>query len=235
MVPLLILGGVDGLLHVTDISWRRINHPSDILKVGESIQVQVIRFNRENQRISLGMKQLEEDPWKGVEERYQVGSRRRGLVTNVTDYGAFIELEPAVEGLIYVTEMSWTKKNIHPGKILSTSQEVEVQVLDVDMNKRRISLGLKQCHDNPWQKFKDTHPIGDILEGEVKNITEFGLFVGVSDDLDGMVHLTDLSWSKSGEEALSEYKKGQMIKVKVLDIDAEKERISLGVKQLEKA
>jgi small subunit ribosomal protein S1 len=228
------LGGVDGLLHVTDISWRRINHPSDILKVGENIQVQVIRFNRENQRISLGMKQLEEDPWKGVEERYVIGSRRKGVVTNVTDYGAFVELEPAVEGLIYVTEMSWTKKNIHPGKILSTSQEVEIQVLDVDMNKRRISLGLKQCQDNPWQKFKDNHPTGDILEGEIKNITEFGLFVGVSDELDGMVHLTDLSWSKSGEEALSEYKKGQMIKVKVLDIDAEKERISLGVKQLEK-
>jgi small subunit ribosomal protein S1 len=227
------LGGVDGLLHVTDISWRRINHPSDILKVGENVQVQVIRFNRDNQRISLGMKQLEEDPWKGVEERYQVGLRRKGVVTNVTDYGAFVELEPAVEGLIYVTEMSWTKKNIHPGKILSTSQEVEVQVLDVDMNKRRISLGLKQCQENPWQKFKDGYPIGSILEGEVKNITEFGLFVGVSDDLDGMVHLTDLSWSKSGEEALAEYKKGQMIKVKVLDIDAEKERISLGVKQLE--
>lgn len=227
------LGGVDGLLHVTDISWRRINHPSDILKVGDSVKVQVIRFNRDNQRISLGMKQLEEDPWRGVEERYQVGTRRRGVVTNVTDYGAFVELEPAVEGLIYVTEMSWTKKNVHPGKILSTSQEVEVQVLDVDMNKRRISLGLKQCQDNPWQKFKDTYPIGSILEGEVKNITEFGLFVGVSDDLDGMVHLTDLSWAKSGEEALAEYKKGQMIKVKVLDIDAEKERISLGVKQLE--
>ncbi|MBM3468563.1 MAG: 30S ribosomal protein S1 [Alphaproteobacteria bacterium] len=227
------LGGVDGLLHVTDISWRRINHPSDILKVGENIQVQVIRFNKENQRISLGMKQLEEDPWKGVEERYLVGTRRRGTVTNVTDYGAFVELEPAVEGLIYVTEMSWTKKNIHPGKILSSSQEVEVQVLDVDMNKRRISLGLKQCQENPWQKFKDSHPTGSILEGEVKNITEFGLFVGVSEDLDGMVHLTDLSWSKPGEEALSEYKKGQVIKVKVLDIDAEKERISLGVKQLE--
>jgi small subunit ribosomal protein S1 len=227
------LGGVDGLLHVTDISWRRINHPSDILKVGENVKVQVIRFNRDNQRISLGMKQLEEDPWRGVEERYQIGSRRRGVVTNVTDYGAFVELEPAVEGLIYVTEMSWTKKNIHPGKILSTSQEVEIQVLDVDMNKRRISLGLKQCQENPWQKFKDTYPIGSILEGEVKNITEFGLFVGVSDDLDGMVHLTDLSWAKAGEEALAEYKKGQIIKVKVLDIDAEKERISLGVKQLE--
>jgi small subunit ribosomal protein S1 len=227
------LGGVDGLLHVTDIAWQRINHPSDKLKVGESIQVKVIRFNRENQRISLGMKQLEEDPWKGVEDRFEVGSRRRGTVTNVTDYGAFVELEPAVEGLIYVTEMSWTKKNIHPGKILSTSQEVEVQVLDVDITKRRISLGLKQCQDNPWQNFKDNHPVGSILEGEIKNITEFGLFVGVSDDLDGMVHLTDLSWSQPGEEALSDYKKGQVIKVKVLDIDAEKERISLGVKQLE--
>ncbi|MDF3033368.1 MAG: ribosomal protein [Alphaproteobacteria bacterium] len=227
------LGGVDALLHVTDIAWGRINHPSDVLKIGESIEVQVIRFNRENQRISVGRKQLEQDPWKGVEERYQVGSRRRGTVTNVTDYGAFVELEPAVEGLIYVTEMSWTKKNIHPGKILSTSQEVEVQVLDVDITKRRISLGLKQCQDNPWQNFKDNHPVGSILEGEIKNITEFGLFVGVSDDLDGMVHLTDLSWSQPGEEALSDYKKGQVIKVKVLDIDAEKERISLGVKQLE--
>jgi len=227
------LGGVDGLLHVTDISWRRINHPSDILKVGDNIQVQVIRFNKDNQRISLGMKQLEEDPWKGIEKRYPIGTRRRGIVTNVTDYGAFVELESAVEGLIYVTEMSWTKKNIHPGKILSSSQEVEVQVLDVDTNKRRISLGLKQCQENPWQKFKDSHPIGDILEGEVKNITEFGLFVGVSDELDGMIHLTDLSWSRSGEEVLAEYKKGQTVKVRVLDIDAEKERISLGVKQLE--
>lgn len=227
------LGGVDGLLHVTDISWRRINHPSDILRVGESIQVQVIRFNKENQRISLGMKQLEEDPWKGAEDRYVVGARRQGVVTNVTDYGAFVELEPAVEGLIYVTEMSWTKKNVHPGKILSTSQVVDVQVLDVDMSKRRISLGLKQCQENPWQHFKDNHPIGSILEGAVKNITEFGLFVGVSDDLDGMVHLTDLSWSVGGEEALAAYKVGQVIQVKVLDIDAEKERISLGVKQLQ--
>jgi small subunit ribosomal protein S1 len=227
------LGGVDGLLHVTDISWRRINHPSDVLKVGETVPVQIIRFNKESQRISLGMKQLESDPWKGAEERYQIGNRHRGVVTNITDYGAFIELEPAVEGLIYVTEMSWTKKNVHPGKILSTSQEVEVQVLDVDLTKRRISLGLKQCYENPWQKFKDEHPIGNILEGEIKNITEFGLFVGVADELDGMVHLTDLSWTKSGEEALAECKKGQMIKVKVLDIDTDKERISLGVKQME--
>lgn len=226
------LGGVDGLLHVTDISWRRINHPADVLKVGENIQVQIIRFNRDTQRISLGMKQLESDPWQGVEERFLVGSRHKGKVTNVADYGAFVELEPAVEGLIYITEMSWTKKNIHPGKILSSSQEVEVVVLDVDMNKRRISLGLKQGSENPWKKFRDDHPVGSVLEGEIKNITEFGLFVGVAEDLDGMVHLTDLSWDKSGEEALSAHKKGEMIKVKVLDIDPDKERISLGVKQL---
>lgn len=226
------LGGVDGLLHVTDISWRRINHPADVLKVGENVQVQVIRFNKDTQRISLGMKQLESDPWQGVEERFTIGSRHQGKVTNVTDYGAFVELEPAVEGLIYITEMSWTKKNVHPGKILASSQDVDVVVLDVDMNKRRISLGLKQCSENPWQKFRDTHPVGSILEGEIKNITEFGLFVGVAEDLDGMVHLTDLSWEKAGEEALAEHKKGDMLKVKVLDVDAEKERISLGVKQL---
>lgn len=225
------LGGVDGLLHVTDISWRRINHPADVLKVGDSIQVQVIRFNRETQRISLGMKQLESDPWKGVEERYTVGSRHRGKVTNIADYGAFVELEQAVEGLIYVTEMSWTKKNIHPSKVLTQSQEVEVMVLDVDMAKRRISLGLKQCSENPWQKFAEKFPIGSILEGEIKNITEFGLFVGVDEDLDGMVHLTDVSW-ESDEKAIENYKKGDVIKVKVLDVDPEKERISLGIKQL---
>lgn len=225
------LGGVDGLLHVTDISWRRINHPADVLKVGDSIQVQVIRFNRETQRISLGMKQLESDPWKGVEERYTVGSRHRGKVTNIADYGAFVELEQAVEGLIYVTEMSWTKKNIHPSKVLSQGQEVEVMVLDVDMTKRRISLGLKQCSENPWQKFAEKFPVGSILEGEIKNITEFGLFVGVDEDLDGMVHLTDVSW-ESDEKAIESYKKGDTIKVKVLDVDPEKERISLGIKQL---
>ena len=226
------LGGVDGLLHVTDISWRRINHPSDVLKVGETIEVQVIRFNKETQRISLGMKQLESDPWKGVEERYVVGSRHTGKVTNVADYGAFVELEPAVEGLIYVTEMSWTRKNVHPGKILASSQEVEIMILEVDMNKRRISLGLKQCMDNPWQKFMDQNPIGNILEGTIKNITEFGLFVGVSEELDGMIHLSDLSWEQSGEELIATFSKGDVIKVKVLDIDPEKERISLGVKQL---
>lgn len=227
------LGGVDGLLHVTDISWRRINHPSDVLKVGETIQVQVIRFNKETQRISLGMKQLLADPWHGVHDRYLPGMRVRGKVTNIAEYGAFIELEPAVEGLIYVTELSWTKKNIHPGKVLSTTQEVEVMVLDVDMHKRRISLGLKQCQENPWQQFVSQHPIGSVVEGEIKNVTEFGLFVGISDDLDGMIHMGDLSWEKSGDVAIAEYKKGDFIRAKVLDIDPEKERISLGVKQLD--
>ncbi|MBX3487186.1 MAG: 30S ribosomal protein S1 [Candidatus Paracaedibacteraceae bacterium] len=223
------LGGVDGLLHVTDISWRRINHPSDMLKVGEAVQVQVIRFNRDTQRISLGMKQLEADPWKGVEERYVPGSRHKGKITNIADYGAFVELEPAVEGLIYVTEMSWTKKNVHPSKILTQSQDVEVQVLEVDMTKRRISLGLKQCSENPWVRFAEKFPIGSILEGEIKNITEFGMFVGVDDEIDGMVHMTDVSWDNNDS---SEFKKGDVIKVKVLDVDAEKERISLGIKQL---
>ena len=227
------LGGVDGLLHVTDISWRRINHPSDMLKVGENIQVQVIRFNKETQRISLGMKQLLSDPWNGVQERYIPGMRVQGKVTNIAEYGAFVELEPAVEGLIYVTELSWTKKNIHPGKVLATTQEVEVMVLDVDMNKRRISLGLKQCQENPWQKFVAQHPIGSEVEGEIKNVTEFGLFVGISEDLDGMIHMGDLSWDKPGDLAIAEYKKGDYIKAKVLDIDPEKERISLGVKQLD--
>lgn len=226
------LGGVDGLLHVTDISWRRINHPADVLKVGETIRVQVVRFNKETQRISLGMKQLESDPWKGVEERYVIGSRHTGRVTNVADYGAFVELEQAVEGLIYVTEISWTKKNLHPNRVLTPGQEVDVMILDVDMTKRRISLGLKQCSDNPWKKFAQEHPTGSVIEGEVKNITEFGLFVGVTPEVDGMVHLTDISWSKPGEEAVAEIKKGDVIKVKVLDVDADKERISLGIKQL---
>lgn len=225
------LGGVDGLLHVTDISWRRINHPADVLKVGDSIKVQVIRFNRETQRISLGMKQLESDPWKGVEERYTVGSRHSGKITNIADYGAFVELEPAVEGLIYVTEMSWTKKNVHPGKVLTQGQKVDVMVLDVDMSKRRISLGLKQCFENPWQKFAEKFPVGSILEGEIKNITEFGLFVGVDDDLDGMVHMTDISW-ENNEKSIENFKKNDLVKVKVLDVDPDKERISLGIKQL---
>jgi small subunit ribosomal protein S1 len=226
------LGGVDGLLHVTDIAWRRINHPSEALGIGQNVTVQVIRFNPETQRISLGMKQLEADPWEGVELKYPVGTKFKGRVTNITDYGAFVELEPGIEGLVHVSEMSWTKKNVHPGKIVSTSQEVEVMVLDVDPQKRRISLGLKQCLDNPWQAFIDKYPAGSELQGEVKNITEFGLFVGLPGDIDGMVHLSDIDWSKPGEEALKEYKKGDQVKVKLLDVDVEKERISLGIKQL---
>ena len=226
------LGGVDGLLHVTDIAWRRINHPSEALHIGQTVKVQVIRFNPETQRISLGMKQLEADPWEGVELKYPAAARFKGRVTNITDYGAFVELEPGVEGLVHVSEMSWTKKNVHPGKIVSTSQEVEVKVLDVDPVKRRISLGLKQCLANPWEAFVEKYPAGTELEGEVKNITEFGLFVGLPGDIDGMVHLSDLDWQKPGEEAIKDYKKGDTVKVRVLDVDVDKERISLGIKQL---
>ena len=226
------LGGVDGLLHVTDIAWRRINHPSEALNVGETIDVQVIRFNTETQRISLGMKQLEADPWDGVDAKYPLEALFTGRVTNITDYGAFVELEPGIEGLVHVSEMSWTKKNIHPGKIVSTSQEVEVMVLDVDPNKRRISLGLKQCIDNPWASFATKNPTGTIIEGEIKNITEFGLFVGLPGEIDGMVHLSDIDWEKAGEAAIADFQKGDQIKAKVLDIDTEKERISLGIKQL---
>ncbi len=226
------LGGVDGLLHVTDIAWRRINHPSEALSIGQSVKVQVIRFNPETQRISLGMKQLEADPWDGVQAKYPVGTRFKGRVTNITDYGAFVELEPGIEGLVHVSEMSWTKKNVHPGKIVSTSQEVEVMVLDVDPVKRRISLGLKQCLENPWGAFAERHPVGSEIEGEVKNITEFGLFVGLPGEIDGMVHLSDIDWQKPGEQAIQDYKKGERVRVKVLDVDPEKERISLGIKQL---
>ncbi|MBE0533186.1 MAG: 30S ribosomal protein S1 [Rhodospirillales bacterium] len=226
------LGGVDGLLHVTDIAWRRINHPSEALQIGQTVKVQVIRFNAETQRISLGMKQLDADPWEGVQAKYQPGSKFTGRVTNITDYGAFVELEPGVEGLVHVSEMSWTKKNVHPGKIVSTSQEVEVMVLDADPEKRRISLGLKQCLTNPWDAFAAAHPVGTLVEGEVKNITEFGLFIGLPGEIDGMAHLSDLSWEKPGEKALADYKKGDKVQAKVLDVDVEKERISLGVKQL---
>jgi small subunit ribosomal protein S1 len=225
------LGGVDGLLHVTDIAWKRINHPSDALQIGQSVNVQVIRFNPETQRISLGMKQLEADPWEGIEAKYPVGAKFSGRVTNITDYGAFVELEAGVEGLVHVSEMSWTKKNVHPGKIVSTSQEVEVMVLDTDSEKRRISLGLKQCSNNPWDAFLAEHPAGSEVEGEIKNITEFGLFVGLSEEIDGMVHLSDLSWSKRGDDAINDFKKGDIVKAKVLDVDIEKERISLGIKQ----
>ena len=227
------LGGVDGLLHVTDIAWRRINHPSDALSIGQTVRVQVIRYNPETQRISLGMKQLEADPWDGVEHKYPIGVKFTGRVSNITDYGAFVELEPGVEGLVHVSEMSWTKKNVHPGKIVSTSQEVEVMVLEVDPNKRRVSLGIKQCRENPWDQFLDLHPVGSVIDGEVKNITEFGLFVGLDSEIDGMVHLSDIDWARPGEEALRDYKKGDLVKAKVLDVDPERERISLGIKQLE--
>jgi small subunit ribosomal protein S1 len=226
------LGGVDGLLHVTDIAWKRINHPSEVLQIGAQVTVQVIRFNAETQRISLGMKQLEADPWEGVVAKYPAQMKLKGRVTNITDYGAFVELEPGIEGLVHVSEMSWTKKNVHPGKIVSTSQEVEVMVLDIDMQKRRISLGIKQTVENPWEQFRTGHKSGETLSGEIRNITEFGLFVGLPGDIDGMVHMSDIAWDKPGEEAIKAYQKGQTIEVKILDIDADKERISLGIKQL---
>ena len=227
------LGGVDGLLHVTDIAWRRINHPSEALTIGMPVKVQVIRFNQDTQRISLGMKQLMSDPWDGVALKYPVAAKFSGRVTNITDYGAFVELEAGVEGLVHVSEMSWTKKNAHPGKIVSTSEQVDVIILDVDEPKRRISLGLKQAQGNPWELFVEAHPVGSTIEGEIRNITEFGLFIGVGAEIDGMVHMSDISWDEAGEAAMQHYSKGQMVKAKVLDVDVEKERISLGIKQLQ--
>ena len=226
------LGGVDGLLHVTDIAWRRVNHPSEALQIGQTVKVQVIRFDPDKQRISLGMKQLESDPWEGVAAKYPAGAKYVGRVTNITDYGAFVELEPGIEGLVHVSEMSWTKKNVHPGKIVSTSQEVEVMVLDVDASKRRISLGIKQCQNNPWETLVQEHPVGSTVTGEVKNLTEFGLFVGLTPEIDGMVHLSDISWEMDGEEALKTFKKGDTVTAKVLEIDVEKERVGLGIKQM---
>jgi small subunit ribosomal protein S1 len=226
------LGGIDGLLHVTDVAWRRVNHPTEVLAIGQTVRVKIIKVNHETHRISLGMKQLLEDPWQGIEAKYPAGARFQGQVTNITDYGAFVELEPGIEGLIHVSEMSWTKKNVHPGKIVATSQEVEVQVLEVDPVKRRISLGLKQTLANPWEAFAAKYPPGSEVEGEVKNKTEFGLFIGLDGDVDGMVHLSDLDWSKPGEQIIEEFKKGDTVKAKVLDVDIEKERISLGIKQL---
>ena len=226
------LGGIDGLLHVTDIAWRRVNHPTEVLSIGQTVKVKIIKINHETHRISLGMKQLQEDPWAAIEARYSIGQKLTGRVTNITDYGAFVELEPGIEGLIHVSEMSWTKKNVHPGKIIATSQEVEVQVLEVDASKRRISLGLKQTLQNPWHAFAEKHPVGSEVEGEVKNKTEFGLFIGLDGDVDGMVHLSDLDWTKPGEQAIEDFKKGDTVRAKVLDVDIEKERISLGVKQL---
>ena len=226
------LGGVDGLLHVTDIAWKRINHPSEALQVGQTVDVQVIRFNQDTQRISLGMKQLLSDPWEAAAEKYTIGTRLNGRVTNITDYGAFVELDEGVEGLVHVSEMSWTKKNVHPGKIVSTSQEIDVVVLDIDMTKRRISLGLKQCTPNPWEDFKNNNEVGSTISGEIRNITEFGIFVGLNAEIDGLIHLSDISWETSGEQALEGFEKGATIEAKILEIDLEKERISLGIKQL---
>ena len=226
------LGGVDGLLHVTDISWKRVNHPSESLQVGQTVEVQVIKFNEETQRISLGMKQLSADPWEGVEERYTAGQRLTGRISNITDYGAFVELEDGIEGLVHVSEMSWTKKNVHPGKIVSTSQEVEVEVLEVNLEKRRISLGLKQCQDNPWEIFAQAHKVDDTVEGAVRNITEFGLFIGLSDEIDGMVHLSDISWEEQGEDALRAFNKGDSVKAKIIELDPARERVALSIKAL---
>ncbi|MBT46863.1 MAG: 30S ribosomal protein S1 [Citromicrobium sp.] len=228
------LGGIDGLLHVTDMSYKRVNHPSEVIEIGQTVTVQIIRINAETQRISLGMKQLESDPWDGVAAKYPVGMKLTGQVTNITEYGAFVEVEPGIEGLVHVSEMSWTKKNVHPGKIVSTSQEVEVMVLEVDSEKRRISLGLKQAQRNPWEEFAEKHPVGSEVEGEVKNATEFGLFIGLDGDVDGMVHMSDIAWGISGEDALALHRKGEEVKAIVLDVDVDKERISLGMKQLEK-
>ncbi len=226
------LGGIDGLLHVTDISWKRINQPSEALKVGQSIKAKIIRFNKETKRISLGIKQMSDDPWLEAAAKYKVGSRFTGTITNIADYGAFVQLEEGVEGLVHVSEMSWTKKNIQPGKIVSTSQEIEVQVLEVEVEKRRISLGIKQCQQNPWNTIAEQYPIGTVIESDIKNVTEFGMFVGISKDIDGMVHMSDISWEKSGEDAIADFKKGDAVKAVVLDMDIEKERISLGIKQL---
>ena len=228
------LGGIDGLLHVTDMSYKRVNHPSEVIAIGDTVRVQIVRINQDTQRISLGMKQLESDPWDGVAAKYPVGAKLRGTVTNITEYGAFVELEAGIEGLVHVSEMSWTKKNVHPGKIVSTSQEVDVLVLEVDSDKRRISLGLKQAQQNPWEAFAERHPVGSSVEGEVKNATEFGLFIGLDGEVDGMVHMSDIAWGISGEDALALHRKGESVKAIVLDVDIEKERISLGIKQLEK-
>ena len=227
------LGGVDGLLHVTDIAWKRVLHPSELLKLGDTITVQIIKFNSETQRISLGMKQLHDDPWNSINEKYPIGSKTKGRITNITDYGAFVELDEGIEGLVHVTEISWTKKNVHPGKIVSTSEQVEVMILDIEESKRRISLGLKQCVENPWEEFNNKYSVGSELEGEIKNITDFGIFIEASEQIDGLVHLSDISWEGNTEEMLNKFKKGELIKTKILDISVENERISLGIKQLE--
>lgn len=226
------LGGVDGLLHITDMAWKRVKHPSEIVNVGDEITVKVLKFDRERTRVSLGLKQLGEDPWVAIAKRYQEGTKLTGRVTNLTDYGCFVEIEEGVEGLVHVSEMDWTNKNIHPSKVVNVGDVVEVMVLDIDEERRRISLGLKQCKANPWQQFAETHNKGDRVEGKIKSITDFGIFIGLDGGIDGLVHLSDISWNVAGEEAVREYKKGDEIAAVVLQVDAERERISLGVKQL---
>ncbi|HFI7771662.1 TPA: 30S ribosomal protein S1 [Escherichia coli] len=226
------LGGVDGLLHITDMAWKRVKHPSEIVNVGDEITVKVLKFDRERTRVSLGLKQLGEDPWVAIAKRYPEGTKLIGRVTNLTDYGCFVEIEEGVEGLVHVSEMDWTNKNIHPSKVVNVGDVVEVMVLDIDEERRRISLGLKQCKANPWQQFAETHNKGDRVEGKIKSITDFGIFIGLDGGIDGLVHLSDISWNVAGEEAVREYKKGDEIAAVVLQVDAERERISLGVKQL---
>ena len=227
------LGGIDGLVHVTDISWKRIKHPEEVLQIGDEIRVKVLKFDQEKARVSLGIKQLTEDPWKNLAVRYPTGTRVHGRVTNITDYGCFVELEEGIEGLVHMSEMDWTNKNIHPSKVVKSSQEVDVMVLELDEGRRRISLGLKQCCINPWQEFSISHRIGDIIEGKIRSITDFGAFVGLPGNIDGLIHLSDLSWTLPPEEAIKLYKKGQEVKAKILAIDADRERISLGLKQME--
>jgi small subunit ribosomal protein S1 len=227
------LGGIDGLLHITDLAWRRVKHPSEILTVGDEVEAKVLKFDQEKNRVSLGMKQLGEDPWVGISRRYPTGTRLFGKVSNLTDYGAFVEIEPGIEGLVHVSEMDWTNKNVHPSKVTQLGDEVEVMVLEIDEDRRRISLGMKQCLPNPWEEFAMNHKKGDRVKGAIKSITDFGIFIGLSGGIDGLVHLSDLSWSKPGEEAVRDYKKGQEVETMVLSIDVERERISLGIKQIE--
>lgn len=227
------LGGIDGLLHITDLAWRRVKHPSEVLEVGQEVEAKVLKFDQEKQRVSLGMKQLGEDPWSGLTRRYPQGTRLFGKVSNLTDYGAFVEIEQGIEGLVHVSEMDWTNKNVHPSKVVQLGDEVEVMILEIDEGRRRISLGMKQCQANPWEEFAANHNKGDKISGAVKSITDFGVFVGLPGGIDGLVHLSDLSWTESGEEAVRKYKKGEEVEAVVLAIDVEKERISLGIKQLE--
>jgi small subunit ribosomal protein S1 len=228
------LGGVDGLLHITDMSWKRIRHPSEIVKLGDEIKVRILKFDQDKNRVSLGLKQLEDDPWRDIGRRYPTGTRLFGHVTNITDYGCFVEIEPGIEGLVHMSEMDWTNKNVHPAKLVAQGQEVEVMVLEIDESRRRISLGMKQCKPNPWREFSNTHKKDDKISGKIKSITDFGIFIGLDGNIDGLVHLSDISWTEPGEKAIRNYKKGQELEAVILAIDADRERISLGVKQLER-